>query len=163
MPQTPSEANPVPGRDNTMRSAPTALIIPADHWRSLLDHLSDALPAEGCGLLACPEGKQGELRITHVFPGRNVLASPTRFRMDPAEVIAAFRFMREHDLRLAAIFHSHPASPPTLSEIDRLEAHYPDAAILIVSFASSPPQAVAWRLEADSAAEIPIHIGPGQS
>lgn len=147
-----------------MRAAPTALTISAVHWHAMLDHLRAALPAEGCGLLACPEQDDGELAITHIFPGRNALASLTRFRMDPAEVIAAFRCMREQQLRLAAIFHSHPTSHPTLSATDLREAHYREAAIVIVSFAAQSPDVVAWRLEpgADGIvpAEIPLRVRP---
>jgi proteasome lid subunit RPN8/RPN11 len=85
--------------------------------------------------------------------------------MDAAEVIDAFRYMREKDLRLAAIFHSHPESPASLSATDLREAFYPEAAIVIVSFASNPPEAVAWRLDAGphgiTPAAIPIHVRPG--
>ena len=115
--------------------------------------------------MACsrvPETAEGELTIARIFPGTNALASPTRFRMEPAEVIDAFRAMREEGMRLAAIFHSHPTSPPTLSPIDLAEAHYPEAAILIVSFAGDVPEAAAWRLERRgaqwAAAQIPIHV-----
>jgi len=129
-----------------------------------MDHLGTALPAEGCGLLACAENDHGDLTILRIFPGTNTLASPTRYRMAASEVIDAFRAMREHGLRLAAIFHSHPATPPTLSEIDLREANYPDAALLIVSFAGPAPEAAAWRLERRgdqwAAAKIPIRIRP---
>ena len=151
-----------PGPGNTTRSAPTALILTAVHWQQMLDHLRAALPAEGCGLLACAESAEGEVVIARIFPGTNTLASPTRFRMDPAEVIDAFRTMREEGMRLAAIFHSHPTSPPTLSPTDLAEAHYPEAAFVIVSFASGSPEAVAWRLERREGrmtpAEIPVRI-----
>ena len=130
----------------------------------MLDHLRDGLPAEGCGLLACAEKDEGEVTIARVFPGRNTLASSTRFRMDPAQVIDAFRTMRENEMRLAGIFHSHPATPATLSLIDLDEAHYPDAAIVIVSFVTDPPESKAWRIERDrhraNSAEIPIHVRP---
>jgi proteasome lid subunit RPN8/RPN11 len=147
-----------------MRSAPNALTISASHWHSLIAHLHSALPAEGCGLLAAPDTEVGDLAITHMFPGRNILDSPTRFRMDPAEVISAFRYMRENDLRLAAIFHSHPTSPPILSATDLREAHYPNAAIVIVSFALPTPEVAAWRLEAGpdgvTPAQIPLRLDP---
>lgn len=152
-------------RDNSMRSAPTALTMSAGQWSQVLDHLRAALPAEGCGLLACPESAEGNLAISHIIPGRNTLMSPTRFRMDGAEVVAAFRFMREKGLRLAAIFHSHPTTAPTLSAIDVREANFPDAAIVIVSFARSSPEAQAWRVtrqgQKRGVAEIPIHVLPG--
>ena len=123
------------------------MAISSELWQQILDHLRAALPNEGCGLLACPVTESVAARVTHVFPGRNVLASPIRFRMDGEQVVAAHKFIRAHDLRLAAIFHSHPSSPPTLSLTDRREALYPDAALLVVSFASTPPAAAAWRLE----------------
>jgi proteasome lid subunit RPN8/RPN11 len=153
-----------PGPGNTTRTAPTALIFTAAQWQQVIDHLRAALPAEGCGLLACAESAEGAVAIARIFPGTNTLASPTRFRMDPAEVIDAFRVMRERGLRLAAIFHSHPTSPPTLSPTDLAEAHYPESAFVIVSFASGAPEAVAWRLESEEGrmvpAEIPIRIQP---
>jgi proteasome lid subunit RPN8/RPN11 len=164
MPERPNEPSVIPGPGNTTRSAPTALIFTAAHWRQLVDHLRAALPAEGCGLLACEASVDGEVTIARIFPGTNTLASPTRFRMDPAEVIDAFRTMREQELRLAAIFHSHPTSPPTLSPTDLAEAHYPEAAFVIVSFASGSPEAVAWRLERREGrmtpVEVPVRIQP---
>jgi proteasome lid subunit RPN8/RPN11 len=138
------------------------LILTPEQWQHVMDHLRAALPAEGCGMLACAEDDHGDVTILHIFPGTNVLNSPTRYRMAATEVIDAFRAMREQGLRLAAIFHSHPATPPTLSEIDQSEANYPDAAILIVSFAAPSPEAAAWRLERRedqwAAAKIPIRI-----
>jgi proteasome lid subunit RPN8/RPN11 len=152
----------IPGPDNTIRAAPTALSITPVQWQTVLDHLRSSLPAEGCGLLACAENDDDEVAILEVFLGRNTLESPTRFRMDPAQVIDAFRSMRENGLRLAAIFHSHPGTPPTLSPIDLAEAHYPDAAIVIVSFVTDPPHAKAWRIERGrrgaNPVEIPIHV-----
>ena len=115
-------------------------------------------------MLACAEDDCGDVTILRVFRGTNTLESPTRYRMAASEVIDAFREMRERGLRLAAIVHSHPATPPTLSDIDLREANYPDAALLIVSFADPSPEAAAWRLERQgeqlAAAKIPIHIRP---
>jgi proteasome lid subunit RPN8/RPN11 len=138
------------------------LLFTSEQWRQVIDHLRAALPAEGCGLLACAEDDHGDVTIRHIFPGTNALKSPTRYRMAATEVIDAFRVMREQGLRLAAIFHSHPATPPTLSDIDLREANYPDAAILIVSFAGSSTEAAAWRLQPRedqwAAAKIPIRM-----
>jgi len=138
------------------------LLFTPEQWQHVIDHLRAALPNEGCGLLACAEDEHGDVTVLRIFPGTNMLKSPTRYRMAATEVIDAFRAMREQGLRLAAIFHSHPATPPTLSDIDLREANYPDAAILIVSFSAPLPEAAAWRLEpwGDqwAAAKIPIRI-----
>jgi [CysO sulfur-carrier protein]-S-L-cysteine hydrolase len=164
MPERTNTPGEIPGPGNTTRRAPTALNFTAAQWQQLVDHLCAALPAEGCGLLASAETAEGEVAIARIFPGTNALASATRFRMDPAEVIDAFRIMREEGLRLAAIFHSHPTSPPTLSPTDLAEAHYPEAAIAIVSFAGAVPEAAAWRLDwregAMAPAQIPIRVQP---
>jgi proteasome lid subunit RPN8/RPN11 len=128
----------------------------------MLDHLRAALPAEGCGLLACAEHAAGDVPITHVFPGTNELASPTRYRMAASEVVAAFREMRERGWRLAGIFHSHPTTPPTLSAVDLREANYPDAALVVVSFAGASPEVAGWRLDRRGdkwvAAKIPVRL-----
>ena len=164
MPPSLQESDLILGQDNTKRTAPTALLFTAAQWQLVLDHLRAALPAEGCGLLACAGDDDGDLTISRTFPGTNTLASATRYRMEPSEVIDAFRAMREEGLRLAAIFHSHPTTPPTLSEIDLREANYPDAALVIVSFAGGSPEAAAWTLERQgeqwAAVKIPIRVSP---
>ena len=140
MPPSLQESDLIPGHDNTKRTAPTALLFTAAQWQQVLDHLRAALPAEGCGLLACAEDDDGDLTVARIFPGTNTLASPIRYRMEPSEVIDAFRAMREEGLRLAAIFHSHPATPPTLSRIDLREANYPDAALVMSVSPESRPR-----------------------
>ena len=144
-----------------MHGPPSSLTIPPDLWRAMLDHLRNALPNEGCGLFACPESDGPDVRVTRHYPGSNLLASPRRFEMEPAEIVSAFVSMREHGLRIAAIYHSHPADPPTLSRIDLRNANYPDAALIVVSFRDADPVAAAWQVPAWKAAkprQIPIVI-----
>jgi len=47
---------------------------------------------------------------------------------------------------LVAIYHSHPVSQPYPSPTDRAEAHYPDAAYVVVSLRASEPELEAWRI-----------------
>jgi proteasome lid subunit RPN8/RPN11 len=85
--------------------------------------------------------------------------------MDPVEVLAAFRDLDANGWTLGAIVHSHPATPPMPSPTDLREAFYPEALMLIVSFAAVPPVMRAWRLAAASpplvAAEVPIVLSEG--
>jgi len=80
--------------------------------------------------------------------------------MDPAEVLAAFNDLEANGWTLGAIVHSHPATLPTPSPTDLREAYYPEALMLIVSFAADPPAMRCWRVSAASpplvAAEVPI-------
>jgi proteasome lid subunit RPN8/RPN11 len=130
----------------------------------ILAHLRAALPNEGCALLACPDTDGADVLVTRIYPGTNTLASPTRFEMDPAEIIAAFASMRENALRLAAIVHSHPVDPPRLSRIDLREANYPEAALVVVSFLPAEPEVAAWRLlpgQRTRPRPVPFHVaGP---
>lgn len=79
-------------------------------------------------------------------PGRNEEASPTHYTMAPQDVIAAFRQFREQGLQLGAIVHSHLRGPATPSVSDVNEWNYPEALMVIVSFASQPPDVRAWRV-----------------
>lgn len=127
------------------------LRLPASLREQILIHLLEATPNEGVGLLAVtPPARDEEgvlvVEATRFFPGTNVDASPSRFTMDPAEVLAAFREMREAGWELGAIVHSHLAGPPRPSPTDLREAHYPEALMLIVSFADQPAPMRAWRV-----------------
>jgi proteasome lid subunit RPN8/RPN11 len=163
-PGTATDQGLIPGGDDSMHGPPGSLAISAADWHSVLDHLRAALPNESCALLACPESDGPDVLVTRVYPGTNILASPTRFEMDPGEIIAAFVSMREAGLRLAAIAHSHPSDPPTLSPVDLREANYPEAALVIVSFQGPAPEAAAWRLDSGNRSrpqQIPLRIaGP---
>jgi len=127
------------------------LVLPAAIREEILIHLLEATPNEGVGLLAIatPEFAEGQgvlARAMRFYPGTNIEASPSRFTMDPAEVVVAFREMHEAGWQLGAIVHSHISGPPRPSTTDLREAHYPDALMLIVSFADQPAQMRAWRV-----------------
>ncbi len=141
-------------------AAAPVLRVPRSIMQQIVEHLRAALPNEGCGLIAARQLGGTEIVALRFFPGTNADASPVRFTMDDVEVVNAFRTMRELDLELAAIVHSHPESEPKLSETDFEEAYYPGALMLIVSFAGEKAEFRAWRIAADSvdlrAIESPI-------
>lgn len=119
----------------------------------MVAHARELDPYECCGLLA---GKNGvvshQYRITNtvakdttalqVFEGAQVkrlgdLVDTTRaevaYFMDPKEMLAAFKDMRERQLEITVIYHSHPRSPAIPSSTDIGLAYYPDVAYLIIS------------------------------
>lgn len=123
------------------------------HWirDEVLVHLLDAAPNEGVGLLAVGEPYTDEdeavaMEAVRFFPGTNLEASPSRFTMNPAEVVTALREMRDANQLLGAIVHSHIHGPATPSATDIREAHYPDALLMIASFADQPTALRAWRV-----------------
>ena len=145
--------------------SPTALRLSPETGREIVAHVRAAAPLEGVGLLAvAAEGPDD--RATRFYPGTNVDASPTRYTMEPAEVLAAFRDIEANGWRLGAIVHSHPGTPPLPSATDLREAHYPDALLLIVGLAGGAPSMRAWRLilgtgDAPVATvEVPVVVDP---
>jgi [CysO sulfur-carrier protein]-S-L-cysteine hydrolase len=117
----------------------------------VIEHAKSCHPVEACGLLV---GRQHAERF---IPVKNTLASPTEFEMDPAELIAVLRDLRESGERLIAIYHSHPHGPAELSRRDIERAYYPDAAQLIVSLSElERPRAAAFRILDGQA--LPIEV-----
>ena len=129
------------------------LKIPQQILDAMVAHARELDPYECCGLLA---GKDDTVvqhyRITNtvakdaqavqVFEGADVkrlghLSERTRaevaYFMDPKEMLAAFKDMRQRELDLTVIYHSHTHSPAYPSTTDVGLAYYPDAAYLIVS------------------------------
>ena len=98
----------------------------------IVDYARASLPLESCGILAGRESS-----ATQFIPITNRLASTTEFDMEPAELIAALRSLRTNGESLLAIVHSHPRGPARLSARDIERAWYPNAAHVIVSFASA--------------------------
>jgi aspartate racemase len=119
----------------------------------MLNHLADAVPNEGCGLIAFDGGRPVE-----IYPGTNILQSATRYRMAEPEVLRAVEDMDRKGWWLGAIYHSHPHSPPEPSTTDLREANWPDALMIIVSFMSGEPEAKAWHIEHLSFEPVEIEV-----
>jgi [CysO sulfur-carrier protein]-S-L-cysteine hydrolase len=126
--------------------------------RAVLDTLLTAArwdpQIECCGLLA---GRDGVISV--VLPARNALASATAYEIEPAELFALFRRMREERLELLGIYHSHPDTDnaPSASDIER--AYYPDAAYFIVSPQADASRPIrAFRIAGGRAVELAIEI-----
>lgn len=72
------------------------------------------------------------------------------------QVLEVFRASRDFDRELVAIYHSHPRSAAYPSPTDRAEAQWPDAAYVLVSLRSEPPEMFAYRISEGAVREIPI-------
>ncbi len=112
--------------------------IPAQHWQSMLAHITRCIPEEACGLLA---GLKDEVQA--VYPVTNVLHRPDRYEMDPAGQVQAFAGMEARGLELVGIYHSHPHGPAVPSPTDLDESYYPEVVYVIWS-PDDPPQ-IGWQ------------------
>jgi proteasome lid subunit RPN8/RPN11 len=142
---------------------PSELRIGRDMFEAVIAHLTAGLPNEAVALLAVRD--EGEAaRAVRFYPGTNIDRSATRYTMEPAEVLAAFRDIDANAWRFGAIVHSHPATPPTPSETDLRETYYPEALLVIVGLVGAVPVVRAWATEfgsdgtAVAAVEIPVVI-----
>jgi len=130
-----------------------ALTIARALLQAVIDQARRERPYECCGLLA---GRSHE--VLRVVPMVNSDRSPTTFRADPLELLAAFEELDRAGLELVGIYHSHPATPARMSPTDlRYAPGYPDVAHVIVSLAgdegapaagasSAPVEVRAFRL-----------------
>ena len=130
-----------------------SLKIPQQILDDMIAHARELDPFECCGLLAGTNGAVSrhyritntvakDARAMEVFEGADVkqlghLSDSTKaevaYFMDPKEMLAAFKDMRQRNLELAVIYHSHTHSPAYPSATDVGLAYYPDAAYLIIS------------------------------
>ena len=121
----------------------------------MLAHAQRERPNESCGLIAFQYD-----RAVKLYPGTNILASPTRYRMADREVLGAVDEIDRKGWWLGAIYHSHPTSPAVPSSTDLREANWPDALMIIISLQHEQPDVRAYRTTRQSFAEIPIVITP---
>ena len=129
---------------------PGVLRLPARLHQGLTAHAAASPDEEVCGLLVGRGGLPDER-----LPVTNVRHRPDAFDMDPAELIAAMRHLRETGRELVAIYHSHPVSAPYPSETDIAENRYPQAVHLIIGREGGEWRVRGFRLEG-GVAEIEV-------
>lgn len=100
-----------------------------EDWQAMQADVAARAPQEACGLVA---GRQGLSQ--HVYVIENELASPTRFRLNAQQQVAALAHMQRQGWELLAIYHSHPQGPRHPSQTDLSEASYSGVVHLIWSF-----------------------------
>ena len=122
----------------------------------VIQHATDSLPAEACGLLV------GRSIGSRFIPITNIADMATRAReyeMDASQLISTMRSLRDCGEQLIAIFHSHPHGPAEPSKTDVDRAYYPEAAHLIVSLAKPErPLAAGFRIIDGEAIPIEVHV-----
>jgi proteasome lid subunit RPN8/RPN11 len=131
----------------------SVLKIPRNILDDTVAHARELDPFECCGLLAGRNGTvdhhyritntvANDARAAQVFDEAHVkglrhLPETTRaevaYFMDPKEMLAAFKDMRQRQLDLIVIYHSHTASPAYPSATDIGLAYYPETAYMIIS------------------------------
>ena len=119
----------------------------------MVQHVMQLVPEEACGLLA-----GADREVLKVYPVTNILHSPVRYRMDPAEQLKVFMEIDQSGWELVGIYHSHPGGPDHPSITDLREAYYPEAVFLILSPAGETWRFRGYRIRDGMAREVVVRI-----
>jgi proteasome lid subunit RPN8/RPN11 len=115
----------------------------------MISHARKEAPAEACGILA---GRDG--RVLRLYKARNANRSPVSYALNPDQQYRIFKDIEDRGLHLVGIYHSHPSSPATPSNIDVEQAYYPESSYVVISLANpSEPQVRAFRITDGGVAE----------
>jgi proteasome lid subunit RPN8/RPN11 len=120
---------------------------------ALLEHGRREEPNEACGYLAARDGV-----VCRHFELTNMDAAPDHYSMDPAEQFATIRRIREDGLQLAAVYHSHPATPARPSVEDIRLAHDPGIVYVIVSLMAGVDPVRAYKIKRSEVVDVPLQV-----
>ncbi len=106
----------------------TILKIPNEIYKQMLHQARFEAPVEACGILA----GRDEL-VEKLYKMTNTDQSSDHFMMAPEEQFRVAKDIRAANLKMLAIYHSHPNTPPRPSEEDIRLALTPDVIHVILS------------------------------
>jgi [CysO sulfur-carrier protein]-S-L-cysteine hydrolase len=144
--------------------------------RALLDemiaHALEDPKNEVCGVVAVDAEGAGEgegegagagaggrvTRAIDVHRAVNVHASPLKFEIEPAELLALYNAIEERDLALGAIYHSHVRSKPYPSQTDiGFAANWPGVEWIIVGLSDGEaPEVRSYLIEDGRVREVAL-------
>jgi proteasome lid subunit RPN8/RPN11 len=116
------------------------------------------LPNECCGLLAgvalppdagesaAPVPRQARAVCRYALV--NAAHSPTEYLSEPRSIFQAMRDMRDRNLELLGVYHSHPTTEPVPSRTD-LERNYSEEVVNFIISLKGEPVVRAWWLSAE--------------
>lgn len=98
------------------------ITIPKFIIEKIIDHAKKEYPCECCGFLSGQDKQVSEFYMI----GNDDQSRKTYF-MNPKELLAAQKDMREKKNELIGIYHSHPHTEAYPSKTDIEKAHWPDS------------------------------------
>lgn len=110
------------------------LKLAAGALRAIEQEALRAYPLEACGVLAGHEDAAGAHIATRAIVCHNAAGDPRRrYWIEPRELVAVQRSVREAGEVIVGFFHSHPGAPAGWSATDAQEAYWTDCVYLVVS------------------------------
>lgn len=126
------------------------LVLKPGHRDRLSAWISDAYPAEACGLLVGSRAG-GRAEVVEVRSARNMRSEERddRYELDPADFVAADCAARSAGLEVLGIWHSHPDSPAVPSETDRAAAWEGWSYLIVAAGPDGARDLRSWRLSGE--------------
>ena len=135
------------------------LIIKKEDYQKILDYCREHKPVEACGIIAGIIDQEAEKYFsTKIYLMENSKNSPEHYLMKPEEQFDVFKDIRENELELLSVFHSHPHSPARLSAEDIEMANYKDAIYLIISLQNKKEDFRAYFIKDEEPEEIEVKV-----
>lgn len=109
------------------------LVLSQTHLDELLSHATQTPHLECCGYLLGLAKNQDNL-LQSIIPMNNVHPTPcTHFAFSPFDQLKVAQSIRNTDLQIIGIYHSHPSSPPIPSSEDKRFAFFANQSFFIIS------------------------------
>jgi [CysO sulfur-carrier protein]-S-L-cysteine hydrolase len=134
----------------------------------IVAHAREEAPNECCGMIGARDGDAASL-----YRARNAEASPLRYNLDPQDQFRIMSKIEERGEELAAIYHSHTASPAYPSQTDinlalmdrrengevaGQEPLFPGVLYLIASLAEGEAPLRGYRIDPEGVTEVELTI-----
>lgn len=119
-------------------------------YDDVVTHADAGGAEEVCGVLAGDYGTESVVEET--VEAENVAETPrTRYRIDPAELLAIIERIEEGGQDVVGFYHSHPSGPTHPSETDTERATWPDRSYVVCAL-DGQPFVGSWRYRDDTEA-----------
>ncbi len=122
---------------------------------SMIAHVIDSLPQEGCGLIA---GDPSSTVVSKWFPATNLERSAKLYSVDPMDFLKADRQAQASGLEVVGVFHSHTKSDAYPSPTDIELAPDPNWHYVIISLRHSDPVIRSFRIVQGEVEEETIEV-----
>jgi proteasome lid subunit RPN8/RPN11 len=143
----------------TDHPGPSSIHLAATLVEAVVDHARAEDPNEACGLMIGDRPAAEGVTALRFERTRNKAASPSRYEIDPDELLRLTIATDDADEVFWAIVHSHVRSPAYPSPTDVGLALYPDAVYLLVSLAEAEPALGAFRIVDGEIHRVEILVG----
>jgi len=127
--------------------------IPGKIAEEIFAHGLREAPLEACGYLS-----GSGAAVVRAHPMRNADQSPEHFTLDPEEQFRVIREARAQNLKILAVYHTHPASPARPSAEDIRLAFDPNIVYVIASLLGGQRDIKAFNIAGGVVKNIELEI-----